>query len=73
MECTIKLDKSTLDENKKVVKKVERIEIEALYEPVFGFCVGRKLSHKGHPQWVIIIPFFVIQITNRGIYNDLTI
>jgi|2_EtaG_2_1085320.scaffolds.fasta_scaffold28165_2 hypothetical protein len=73
MECVIKLDRSILDKNKKVVKKVKKIEIDAQYEPVVGFCVGKNKSHKGHAQWVILIPFCVIQITNRGIYNDLTL
>ena len=73
MECVIKLDRSILDENKKVVKKVKRIEIDAQYEPIIGFGAGRNKSHKGHPQWVIIVPFCVIQITNRGIYKDLEI
>ncbi len=73
MECVIKLDRSTLSKNKKVEKKVQKYEIEALQEPVIGFGIGRKKSYKGHAQWVIIIPFCIIQITNRGIYNDLTL
>ena len=43
-----------------------RIEILLDSNFVFGFAIGVKKTYKEHSQWMIIIPFLIIEIIYKG-------